>query len=492
MDLTATSESEGEPEPKYQRRYSPRRSDRSPSRRRSPGHRRDSPPPKRRSAYRDERVEPRTHSSRYDHHAATPTTPAWPWPTTPTLPRPGAPKPTRTASSRTSARIQGTARAGAGGAQRRHPKRRVAAPPLPPRRRPPPQGPAPGCVHPLLPPQGMGPVADAGPGHSPVRPTPLRPPHVPTHAGGGTLLPGVQRDGLLDPRRFVASGRRALRAGVCVSPHTVLPQGHAPNLPHPARAPPCCPPTIPAQPCLCRGHLPHPGQCPGAGSHISPPTPSKLGPRPASRPPCGRGPQANQAPSRRPPLLRSPPSRPPVAPPGHRDHKRTHVPAAQAARPGRPDTRIPVPTDSTRSTSWSPDRPAGAPPLVHHPSPRESGRGGRHPPLQGPGPDGDKSQRPPLWASPRHALHRGGRGPLPRQRIFPGRWGPRHPPGGPGLGIPLPPPQPGQGRCLDRGPERQLPLGPTPPSLSSHALRPHPAHAWGCAAYTPLHRPPRG
>ena len=72
VDLTATSESEGEPDPRYQRRYSPRRSDRSPSRRRSPGHRRDSPPPRRRSAYRDE---PRAHSDRHDHHAAAPLQP---------------------------------------------------------------------------------------------------------------------------------------------------------------------------------------------------------------------------------------------------------------------------------------------------------------------------------------------------------------------------------------------------------------------------------
>ena len=72
VDLAATSGSEGEPDPKYQRRYSPRRSDRSPSRRRSPGHRRDSSPPRRRSAYRDE---PRAHSSRHDHHAAAPLQP---------------------------------------------------------------------------------------------------------------------------------------------------------------------------------------------------------------------------------------------------------------------------------------------------------------------------------------------------------------------------------------------------------------------------------
>ena len=72
VDLTATSESEGEPDPKYQRRYSPRRSDRSPSCRRSRGHRRDSPPPRRCSAYRDE---PRAHSSRHDHHAAAPLQP---------------------------------------------------------------------------------------------------------------------------------------------------------------------------------------------------------------------------------------------------------------------------------------------------------------------------------------------------------------------------------------------------------------------------------
>ena len=75
MDLNATSESEGEPEPKYQRRYSPRISDRSPSHRRSPGHCRDSPPPRRRSAYRDERVDPREHSSCHDRHAAAPLQP---------------------------------------------------------------------------------------------------------------------------------------------------------------------------------------------------------------------------------------------------------------------------------------------------------------------------------------------------------------------------------------------------------------------------------
>ena len=72
VDLTATSGSDGEPDSKYQRRYSPRRSDRSPSRRRSPGHRRDSPPPRRRSAYRDE---PQALSSRHDHHAAAPLLP---------------------------------------------------------------------------------------------------------------------------------------------------------------------------------------------------------------------------------------------------------------------------------------------------------------------------------------------------------------------------------------------------------------------------------
>ena len=75
VDLTATSESAGEPEPKYPRRYSPRRSDGSPPRRRSAGHRHDSPPPRLRSAYRDEGVDPRAHSSRHDHHAAAPLQP---------------------------------------------------------------------------------------------------------------------------------------------------------------------------------------------------------------------------------------------------------------------------------------------------------------------------------------------------------------------------------------------------------------------------------
>ena len=72
VDLMATSELEGELDPKYRRRYSPPCSDRSPSRRRSRGRRRDSPPPRRRSAHRDE---PRAHSSRHDHHAAAPVQP---------------------------------------------------------------------------------------------------------------------------------------------------------------------------------------------------------------------------------------------------------------------------------------------------------------------------------------------------------------------------------------------------------------------------------
>ena len=101
VDLTAASDSDGEPEAKHQRQYSPRRSDRSPPRRRSPGYRHDSPPARRRSAYRDERLDPREHPGRHDRHAAafllpypysgTSTTPRSPWRTTPTPPRPGAP-----------------------------------------------------------------------------------------------------------------------------------------------------------------------------------------------------------------------------------------------------------------------------------------------------------------------------------------------------------------------------------------------------------------
>ena len=79
------------------------------------------------------------------------------------------------------------------------------------------------------PPRGIGPGASTGPGHNLVHLAPLRPPHVPALAGGGTLLPGVQRDGLLAPRRPVAGGRHALCAGIWVSPDTVLPQGHAPD-----------------------------------------------------------------------------------------------------------------------------------------------------------------------------------------------------------------------------------------------------------------------
>ena len=209
------------------------------------------------------------------HTRGTPTNPAWPWPTTPTLPHPGAPRPTGTATSRTSVGIRGTARARAGGAQRINPWRRLAAPPFPPQRRPPAKGPAPGCVHPQLPPPppGMGLGASVGPGHSSVGPAPLRPQHVPAPAKA-TLLPRVHRDGLLAPQHPVAGGRRTLHAGVWVSPDTVLPQRHAPDFPHPARTPPRCPPTVPAQTRLYRGHRPHPGPCLGAGSHISPPSPT--------------------------------------------------------------------------------------------------------------------------------------------------------------------------------------------------------------------------
>ena len=58
---------------------------------------------------------------------------------------------------------------------------------------------------------------------------PLRPPHVPALAGGGTLLPGLQRGGLPAPRHPVTGGRRTLRTGVWVSPNTGLPQRHAPT-----------------------------------------------------------------------------------------------------------------------------------------------------------------------------------------------------------------------------------------------------------------------
>ena len=75
VDLKATSDSEGELEAKHQRRYSPRRSDRSPSRCRSPGHRHDSPPLRRRNAYHDEHLDPREHPSRHDPYAAAPLQP---------------------------------------------------------------------------------------------------------------------------------------------------------------------------------------------------------------------------------------------------------------------------------------------------------------------------------------------------------------------------------------------------------------------------------
>ena len=65
------------------------------------------------------------------------------------------------------------------------------------------------------------------------------------------------------------------------------------------------------------------------------------------------------------------------------------------------------------------------------------------------------------------------------------------PSGRPGLGVPLPPPHSGQGRCLDGGLERQLPLGPTPPSLPRPALRPRPAHA-RAPRVVPLAPPCRG
>ena len=75
VDLMAASDSDGELEAKHQRRYNPRRSDKSPSRRRSPGYRHDRPPPRRRTAYRDERLDPRDHPSRHDRHAAAPLLP---------------------------------------------------------------------------------------------------------------------------------------------------------------------------------------------------------------------------------------------------------------------------------------------------------------------------------------------------------------------------------------------------------------------------------
>ena len=61
MDVTAASDSDGEPEAKHQRRYSPRRSDMS--------------PPRRRSAYRDERLDPRDHSNHHNRQAPAPLLP---------------------------------------------------------------------------------------------------------------------------------------------------------------------------------------------------------------------------------------------------------------------------------------------------------------------------------------------------------------------------------------------------------------------------------
>ena len=128
VDLTATSGSDGEPDSKYQRRYSPRRSDRSPSRRRSPGQAatarrrgvvaRTTMNPKRIPAATTTMQQPPSSPTRT---RGTPTTPGWPWPTTPTLPRPGAPQPTPTATSRTSVGIRETGSPGHGGAQRGHP-----------------------------------------------------------------------------------------------------------------------------------------------------------------------------------------------------------------------------------------------------------------------------------------------------------------------------------------------------------------------------------
>ena len=100
-----------------------------------------------------------------------------------------------------------------------------------------------------------------------------------------------------------------------------------PHLLHLARAPPRGPPTIPTRPCLHHSHRPHPGQCLGDSGHVPPPAPPQVGARPASRPPRGRGPQANPALRRRRLLPWSPPCRPRVTPPGRDDPQRADVPA---------------------------------------------------------------------------------------------------------------------------------------------------------------------
>ena len=104
------------------------------------------------------------------------------------------------------------------------------------------------------------------------------------------------------------------------------------------------------------------------------------------------------------------------------------------------------------------DRPTGAPPAPHHPRPRESGWGMRHPSLQGSGSDCDQSPRPPLWT-----------------RCMRKRGEPR---------SPAPTPWGGSVPC--KSPASVSPM------RASKSTTPYPTHAAPCSPpTTPTLRPPR-
>ena len=301
MDLTGASDSDGEPEAKQQRRYSPRRPDRSLPRQQSPRYRHDSPPARRRGAYRDERPDLRERSGHHDRHPPAPllpypyqgsnTTPGSPWHTTPTPPLPRASQPMNTATSRTPGTTPRTARPGNNGPQRGHPlavsllrhTHVDGVPGLRDVQR--------GAYTPSSLPREWGLVPMPPPDTAQFIPPPYAL-HMCVH------LPSAVHyyracSGPATPCRSWGVSTTCKR--LALSPDTILSHGHATHLPHPTRAPPCRRPAFFTQPCLRHGHLHHPCQSLGTGGLILAPTPTEMGSTPAPRPPCGRGPQATPA-----------------------------------------------------------------------------------------------------------------------------------------------------------------------------------------------------
>ena len=220
------------------------------------------------------------------------TTPALPWHTTPTPPHAGAPQPTHTATSRTLGVTRGTAGTGTSGAHEDIPDAFS-------RLRPSHLNGVPRLTDLHLGAYTPAPPLEDGawcPCQPRTRPSSSRL-HTPTTCGVHYYLVCTGADSWpLDTLSLVGAVHCI---HVWISPDTILSQRHAARLPHPARAPPCCPPTVLAQPRLCHGHRPHRCQSPGAGGHIPTPTFAKIGPGPTPRPSYGRAPQATLAPPRR-------------------------------------------------------------------------------------------------------------------------------------------------------------------------------------------------